>query len=77
MMSNSMLGVDSKTNFFNSNLVIFNLFSVLGGLAPTSNKQSVGPHAPEGANKIFLSFTAHGARGVTYLLLVRQALQID
>ena len=76
-----MLGANSKTKLLNSNLVIFNLSSIFGRLAPASNKETVGQHAPEEANKRFLLFTGHGARGVTVpcslLVLVRQALEID
>ena len=39
MMANAMVGANSKTELLNSDAVIFILFSILGGLAPTSNKK--------------------------------------
>ena len=48
MVPNAVQGPNSKTELSNSNLVIFNNFAMLVGLAPTSNKEPllVGHHAP-------------------------------
>ena len=56
IVSNAMLGANLKTRFLNSNFMIFNLVSILGGLAPTSNEETVGQNAPKEATKIFLMF---------------------
>ena len=65
MLSKAMVGASSKAKFFTSNLVIFNLLSILGELSPTSKKKPFARNTPERANDIFLLFTAHGARGET------------
>ena len=60
MLSNAMLGANSKITLLNSNLVIFKLVSIFGRFAST-----VGQHAPEGENIRLLLFPEDCARGVT------------
>ena len=58
VVPNAMLGANSKTNSLNSNLLIFNLFSILGGLAQTSNKNRRPTLFGRGKQKIPI---VHGA----------------
>ena len=69
MLSNAMLGHKSKTELLNSNLVIFNLFSILGRLALTSNKEKLTRTGREG-QKIPIVYGAWYTRSNCSLLLV-------
>ena len=57
-VSNAVLGANSKTKLLNSNLAIFNLFSILGALALTSNKNRWPTRTGRGEQKIPIG---HGA----------------
>ena len=55
MVTNAVLGANSKTELLNFSLVIFlHLFSILGGLAPTSNKERLSNTHFKGRTNIFI-----------------------
>ena len=70
MVLNVMLGANSETKLLNSNLVIFNLFSILGRLAPTSNENRWPTRTGTAEQTIPIVHGAWCARSNGSLLLV-------